>query len=151
MQKLTKWLSLLIVCVVFGTFVVACNDYLNGVDPIVIDELDRLSVQPTDDAEVSELRLPVDLEGPMFGAAAGACLEGGYDLFPYAGRKLTRTSVAIAGNCSDYPIKIQVLSTDEKIACAYLYVADPTIPIAPGVWSVNNHNCTFEETTNGCR
>lgn len=150
MPKLTKGLSVLMACMVVGVFVVACDDFLNGVDPIVVDELNRLSVQPTDDAEVSKLRLPVDLRGSGFNATVGECLEGGYDLLPYAGQVLTQTSVVIEGNCQDLPIKIYVLSTEEKIACAYLSVADPTIPVAPGIWSVKDPFCTLETPTDGC-
>jgi hypothetical protein len=116
--------------------------HLANVDPIVAAELERLSIVSTANAEITELAVPdVDTggSGTWWGYFGPVCEQGGYDLYPYAGKIVTVTSVDILGTCDNQKIKIYVLSEEDKIACAYLSMQE-NLGGAPGLWSVNDDN-----------
>ena len=91
------------------------ND-LEGVDQVVIDELERLGVNTDGKAEVKERKLPEVLDDSYYGLVCIFCSDGGYDLEEYAEQWVTYTIVDIKGDCSDHKIKILVISKDEDIA-----------------------------------
>ena len=119
--------------------------YLADVDPVVVAELERLGVVPTAVAEVKQLEIS-DLDaggtGTWWGYFGAVCEEGGYDLYPYAGKTVTMTAVDIKGTCQDEKIRIYVLSEEDKIACAYLTFREGSSG-APGVWPINSAECEY--------
>ena len=112
------------------------------VDEVVIDELERLSVLTTGDAEVQEISLPGELSDANWAIKAMVCEDGGYDLLPFAGQTLKFTAIDIEGSCEDERIKIWVVTEPSYIVCAYLTVQENS-DLAPGVWSIADENCSF--------
>jgi hypothetical protein len=142
---LQKTVGILIVCVTVFLFN-SCfyKKYLANVDPVVVAELLRLGVVPTSVAEVQQFGIPVEGSGygTWWGYFGAVCEQGGYDLYPYAGKTVTMTSVDIKGTCQSEKIRIYVLSEEDKIACAYLTMQE-NLGGAPGLWPVNSEQCEY--------
>ena len=136
----------LMVCVAVFLFS-SCiyQKYLADVDPVVVKELIRLGVVPTSVAEVQQREIP-DLDaggtGAWWGYFGYACEKGGYDLYSYAGKTVTATSVDIRGTCQDQKIKINVFSDENVIVCTYLTMQE-NLGGAPGVWPINSEQCGY--------
>ncbi len=113
------------------------ND-LEGVDQVVIDELERLGVNTDGKAEVEEKKLPEVLDDSHYGVVCLCCSDGGYDLEEYAEQWVTYTKVDIKGDCFEHKIEIFVISKDEDIACVYLAAREN---MAGGLYSINNEFC----------
>jgi hypothetical protein len=145
MNRARKERVVLAACAAAAFAIAACDggeeDYLSAVDDAVVAELERLSVEPTADAEIFQEELPADLGGDSnWGLKEIVCAEGGYDLSPYAGMTVTLTGVEIEGSCQEEAIMIWVVSLDDSIACAYLTVRKAS-GMVPGVWAVNDDDC----------
>jgi hypothetical protein len=137
---------ILMVCVAVFLFS-SCiyQKYLANVDPAVVKELIRLGVVPTSVAEVQQREIPaLDAggTGAWWGYFGEACEKGGYDLYSYAGKTVTMTSVDIKGTCLDKTIGIEVLSDGDKIVCAYLYWQENDGG-SGGMFSVNDAECKY--------
>ena len=113
------------------------ND-LEGVDQVVVDELERLGVNTDGKAEVKEKKLPEVLDDPHYGVVLNICSEGGYHLEEFAGQYVTYTRVNIEGDCFESKIEIFVISKDEDIACVYLAVREF---VFGGVYPINHECC----------
>jgi hypothetical protein len=118
------------------------NNHIENVDLEVIDELQRLAVETTADAEVQEITLPEEFNDANWGLKDIICEDGGYDLISYSGQTLTLTSVDIEGSCDNEIIKIMVLSEPGFVVCAY-FAYRGNAPLAPGLWSVDSENCQY--------
>jgi len=140
---LPKTVGILIVCVAVFLFN-SCiyQKYLAKVDPAVVAELERLGVVPTAVAKVQQIEIPEDLNTDGYYYYTPACEQGGYDLYPYAGKTVTMTSVDIKGTCLGEKITIRVFSEEDKIACAYLTFREGSSG-APGIFSVNDAECKY--------
>ena len=144
MRILIEPARILMICAAMF-FLNSCNDedHLGNVDDVVVEELERLSVDTTADAEISEVQLPDDLDATAnWGLKAIVCEEGGYDLYPFAGKTVTLTMVDIKGTCQDEKIRIWVVSEEDIIAGAYITTREGS-SMVPGVWSVNSGNCEY--------
>jgi hypothetical protein len=142
---LPKTVGILTVCIAVFLFS-SCiyQKYLAGVDPAVVKELIRLGVVPTDVAKVQQLEIPLEEHGYLawWGYFGEACEKGGYDLYSYAGKTVTMTSVDIKGTCLDKTIGIEVLSDGDKIVCAYLYSQENDSG-SGGMFPVNSELCEY--------
>ncbi len=122
------------------------KDYLDGVDEMVVEELDRYGVEAVDYAEVSKMRIPRTLTGAGWDLVGISCTQGGYDLGSYTGQTLNYTIVDIKGTCGAEPVMIRVFSTEDKIVCTYLSIRENS-SAAPGVWPINEEYCDIDSSS----
>lgn len=150
MRNLKKvWAVMAITMAAAGIIFCDGNNYLRGVDDIVVEELDRFGVEPEDYAEVSRRRIPEPLTGAGWEIVGISCTQGGYDLDAYTGQILNSTAVDIKGTCQSEPVTIRVFSTKDKIVCTYLSVREDS-NMAPGVWPINAESCDIDTAAAPC-
>jgi len=125
---------ILVVIIIFFAVV-----YLFALDiDVILSELKRLNIKVTSPAKQIEVQLPTELSDANWGLKKIICEQGGYDLYAYAGKKVSLTCFPISERYHFIePLKVWVVSSGDKIICVYKTVNENS-NMVPGVFPVEN-------------
>jgi hypothetical protein len=129
-------------CIVAATIMVflgtACLFASSLLDDAISSEFKRLKIAVAGPrAQQIETELPPGLSGPNWGLKKIICEQGGYDLSPYAGKKVLLSSYPISEkDPSKGALNAWVVSSGDKILCVY----EAGLNSVPGLFAVENPN-----------
>jgi hypothetical protein len=107
----------------------------------MLSELKRLKIDVAGPpVKQFETQLPPALSDANWGLKKIICEQGGYDLSPYAGKKVSLSCFPISEKYrSTELLNAWVVSSGDKVVCVYKAVRDNS-SMAPGVFAVENPN-----------
>jgi hypothetical protein len=103
----------------------------------ILSEFKKLKIEVTGSpVKQFETQLPAALTDANWGLKKMICEQGGYNLSPYAGKKVTLSCFPISEKYrSKEPLNAWVVSSGDKVACVYKAVSENS-SMAPGVFAV---------------
>ncbi len=99
----------------------------------------RKNTEVTLPNETTEFNGQKMFEGANWGLKSLLCTKEGFDIFKYAGEKITiKRALAFGKFYKFFPLDIITLYKDNKIICEYY--SDSTGRMIPGIFAINDEN-----------
>ena len=94
----------------------------------------RLAMRLTGKTSSFETTIPATLEGAQWGLIQSVAAQGGYDLRPYVGKRVTLRSYDVVEKSEGHRQRLFIIELDSRVIGAYIVVDD----VDPGISGVGN-------------